>query len=112
MREMIQAGTCKSEEFNQFMDWIRFGDGGVVGDNMCFNQKKIIKFGHLVANMVVLHVTAHMTKAINKLKKQGEKISDEILTCFSPYRTDHINRLGIFSLDYKRDPGELIYKLY
>ncbi|MFX8535487.1 Tn3 family transposase, partial [Acinetobacter baumannii] len=79
LRQMIQAGTCKSEEFNQFMDWVRFGDGGMVGDNMRFNQQKIIKFGHLVGNMVILHVTANMTKVVNELKKEGEIITDEML---------------------------------
>ena len=29
LRRLIQAATCKSEEFNQFVAWIRFGGGGV-----------------------------------------------------------------------------------
>ena len=41
VRQMIQAATCKSEEFNQFIDWISFGGGGVISDNMRANQKKI-----------------------------------------------------------------------
>jgi hypothetical protein len=42
MRRMIQAATCKSEEFNQLINWIRFGGGGVISDNMRPNQLKII----------------------------------------------------------------------
>ena len=40
LRRMIQAATCKSEEFNQFISWLRFGGGGVIGDNMRANQSK------------------------------------------------------------------------
>lgn len=111
MRKMIQAGTCKSEEFNQFISWVRFGDGGVVGDNMRFNQQKIIKYGHVVANMVILHVTANMTKVINELRKEGENIPDELLDYYSPYHTDHISRLGMFPLEFDRETIELEYEL-
>ncbi len=48
MRRLIQAATCKSEEFNQFVSWIRFGGGGVISDNMRPNQRKIIRFNHLL----------------------------------------------------------------
>ncbi len=50
LRRTIHAATCKSEEFNQFIAWVRFGDGGVISDNMRFNQRKIIKFNHLLFN--------------------------------------------------------------
>jgi TnpA family transposase len=51
LRKMIQAATCKSEEFNEFISWIKFGDGDVISDNLHYNQAKIIKFGHFLANM-------------------------------------------------------------
>ncbi len=111
LRRMIQAGTCKSEEFNEFISWVRFGDGGIVGDNKKFNQQKIIKFGHLVANMVSLHVVANMTQVINDLKQGGEDIPDEILACYSPYRRAHLTRLGIFPLDFDRKSMALVYEL-
>ena len=111
LRNMIQAGTCKSEEFNNFISWMRFGDGGSVGDNMSYNQQKIIKFGHLVANMVILHVTASMTNAINELRKEGHEIDQDIISGLSPYRTEHINRLGVFKLDTEREVMELEYNL-
>ena len=65
---MIQAATCKSEEFNQFISWIRFGDGGVIGDNMRFNQRKIIQFNHLLANMLIFHTVFIKQKASISLK--------------------------------------------
>ena len=111
LRQMIHAGTCKSEEFNQFISWVRFGDGGIVGDNLRFNQQKIIKFGHLVANMLILHVTANMTKVVNTLKKEGLAISDNVLAAYCPYRTEHINRRGIFPLNLNAETVELEYAL-
>lgn len=112
LRRTIQAATVKSEEFNDFISWVRFGDGGAVADNMRFNQQKIIKCGQMVANMVMLHVVAHMTKEINLIKnKFGIKIGDKILRHFSPYRVGHINRLGIFKLDANRKPIDLEYGL-
>jgi len=70
-RQMIHAATYKNEEFNQFLGWTSFGDGGTIGDNMRYNQQKIIKFGYLVANMVMLHNVVNMTKGINALREEG-----------------------------------------
>jgi len=61
MRQMIQAATCKSEAFNEFIDWIRFGGGGVIADNMRPNQRKIIRFNHLLANMCIFHNVVFQT---------------------------------------------------
>jgi TnpA family transposase len=40
LRCIIQSATCKSEEFNNFIDWISFGRDGVIEDNLRANQKK------------------------------------------------------------------------
>jgi TnpA family transposase len=85
LRQIIQAATCKSEEFNQFLAWIRFGGGGVVSDNLLKNQSKIIRFSHLLANILMLHTVVYQTKAINKLRSEGILIPDEILSGLSPY---------------------------
>ena len=111
LRRMIQAATCKSEEFNQFIDWIRFGDGGIIGDNLRPNQRKIIKFNHLMANMVIFHTVAHQTKAVNKLKGEGIDIPIEILAGIAPYWTGHINRFGAFHLDMEKAMPKIEYDL-
>lgn len=111
LRRMIQAATCKSEEFNQFIDWIRFGDGGIIGDNLRPNQRKIIKFNHLMANMLIFHTVAHQTKAINKLKGEGIDIPIEILAGIAPYWTGHINRFGAFHLDMEKTMPKIEYDL-
>ena len=106
LRRMIQAATCKSEEFNQFIGWLRFGGGGVIGDNMRANQSKIIRFNHLLANRLVFHTVAHQTIPINKLRGQGMNIPSEIVAGFAPYWTEHINRFGIFQVEMDKTRAE------
>lgn len=110
-RRLIQAGTCKSEEFNEFKNWVAFGGGGVIGDNMECNQRKILKYNHLVANMVIFHNVVYQTKAINKLIARGINVPDEILKHLSPYWTEHLNRYGIFLLDLGVRPADIEYDL-
>ena len=109
LRCMIQSATCKSEEFNEFIDWIRFGGGGVIADNLRFSQRKIIKFNHLLANMFIFHTVVHQTKAVNKLRQEGMDIPDEVLTGFSPYWRDHLNRFGVFTLNMDKNSTDIDY---
>lgn len=111
LRRIIQAATCKSEEFNQFLAWIRFGGGGVVSDNLFKNQSKMIRFSHLVANILMLHTVAYQTKAINKLRGDGIIIPDEVLPGFSCYWTEHVNRFGMFELDMEKIQTKIDYSL-
>ena len=102
---------CKSEEFNEFISWVRFGDGGTIKDNLRFNQGKIIKFSHMLCNMLIFHTVAHQTKGINKLLASGMDIPNEILSGFSPYWQDHINRFGAFPLEMKKKMEKIEYRL-
>jgi TnpA family transposase len=111
MRRTIQAATCKSEEFNEFIAWIRFGGGGVIADNLRFSQRKIIKFNHLLANILIFHTVVHQTKAVNKLRLEGMDIPGEVLSGFSPYWRDHLNRFGRFTLDMGQESTEIDYDL-
>jgi TnpA family transposase len=111
MRRLIQAATCKSEEFNQFVSWLRFGGGGVISDNMRPNQRKIIRFNHLLANILIFHTVVYQTKAINKLRGLGTEIPNEILSGISPYWTEHLNRFGVFQLDMQKMMAEIEYDL-
>lgn len=111
MRRLIQAATCKSEEFNQFISWIRFGGGGVISDNMRPNQRKIIRFNHLLANILIFHTVVYQTKAVNKLRGLGTEIPDEVLSGISPYWTEHLNRFGVFQLDMQKMIADIEYDL-
>lgn len=93
------------------ISWIRFGGGGVISDNMRANQRKIIRFNHLLANMLIFHTVVYQTKGINKLRAQGVNIPDEILAGMSPYWTEHLNRFGMFQLDMGKTAEEIEYDL-
>jgi hypothetical protein len=87
----VHAATCKSEEFNQFVQWVFSYNSGMIQENLRYAQDKMIAYTHLVANLVILHNVDSMSKAINKLKRQGFNADAEALRSLSPYRTEHIN---------------------
>lgn len=51
LRRTIHAATNKSEQFNDFAQWLMFGGHGVIAENVRHEQRKVIKYNHLVANM-------------------------------------------------------------
>jgi len=103
IREMIQAATCKSEEFNEFLQWVMFGNDGLIAENIRHEQQKIIKYNHLAANMVILYNVVSMTKVISELIEQGYPIDQDILASLSPFRKGNINRFGTYSMDMDRE---------
>jgi len=110
-RKRVHAGTCKSEEFNAFLDWVSFGNNKVIRDNRKNAQRKIIKCGHLVANIVMTHVVVGMTQAINQLRDENYPVEESLLKHLSPYRTSHMNRLGIFIVDKNRRAEQPVFSL-
>jgi TnpA family transposase len=107
LRQTIQAATNKSERFNEFVQWISFGGDNVIAENIRDEQRKFIKYNHLVANILAFHNIVSMTKAIDQLKAQGQEISNEVLAALSPYQTAHINRFGQYQLQSRRVPEPL-----
>ncbi len=104
LRHTIQTATTKSERFNRFVQWVSFGGDSVIAENVRDEQRKFIKYNHLVANLLVFHNLVTMTRAIGRMETNGHQISDEILAVLSPYQTSHINRFGSYSLNFGRDP--------
>jgi TnpA family transposase len=107
LRQAIQAATNKSERFNEFVQWISFGSDSVIAENVRDEQRKFIKYNHLVANILAFYNLVSMTKAIDQLKAQGQEISKEVLAALSPYQTSHINRFGQYQLHSRRAPEPL-----
>ena len=68
---------------------------------MRHQQSKIIKYNHLVANMIMLYNVDAMTRVFNDLLKEGYEITNEIINAFAPYRTEHINRFGKYPKEVK-----------
>jgi len=106
LRETIQASTCKSEEFNEFIQWVFFFNRGMIQENLRAEQEKMIRYSHLVANQVILYNVNAMTKTLRKLKKDGLSVTPEVLRGLSPYRTEHINLLGDYTIDTSRHTGK------
>lgn len=55
LRRTIQTATNKSESFNVFTKWLFFGGEGIITENNRENQRKVIKFNHLIANCLIFY---------------------------------------------------------
>lgn len=107
LRKTVRAATINSEEWNSFINWIAFGGNGVIAENVRDEQRKIIKYNHLVANLTILHNVQIMTKIFNDLKDEGYVITEKIAGHFAPYRNSHINRFGKIDLKFDHIPEPL-----
>jgi TnpA family transposase len=107
LRRTIQAATNKSERFNQFVQWVSFGGDSVIAENTRDEQRKFIKYNHLVANLLVFHNIVTLSKALNRLEADGLEASDQALAALTPYQTEHINRFGSYTVNFSRIPEPL-----
>ena len=103
LRKIIHAATNKSEEYNGLAKWAFFGGGGIIAENIRHEQRKLVKYNHLVVNLIILHNVHNMTIVLRKLREEGVAVTPEVLTALSPYRTAHINRFGEYTLDFERE---------
>lgn len=110
LRSIIQAAQNKCEGFNQFTQWIYFGADNIA-ENVRDNQLKVIKYNHLIANLVIFHNCYSMTQALKELEAEGMKLSPELISGLSPYRTSHLNRFGLFELK-ERNPLPIDYEIF
>jgi hypothetical protein len=69
------------------VQWVAFGGEGVIRQNNREEQRKIIRYNHLVANLA-----------------EGYPVTPEIIARLSPYKTEHINRFGHYELRFDRVP--------
>ena len=111
LRGVIQAATNKSEGYNCFSEWLDFGGAGLWLENNRDEQRKFIKYNHLVANLVILHNTQALTKVLNQLADDGTPVDSRAISLMSPYLTAHINRFGDYRIDPDRRPEPLKHVL-
>ena len=64
--------------------------------------RKVIKYNQLVANLVILHNVEAMTRTLKEIKAEGFVVDAAVLGGLAPYRVEHINRFGDYSLDLER----------
>ena len=104
MRRMISTATNTSESWNAFIQWIAFGGQGIIKANNREEQRKIIRYNHLVANLVIFYNVVTMTGVLRNLVDEGYPITPEILARLSPYKTEHVNRFGQYELRFDQMP--------
>jgi hypothetical protein len=97
LRRTIQTATNKSEAFNLFVQWVAFGGGRLLAENTRDEQRKMIKYHHLVANLLIFHNVVTMKKALQSLLADGVEIDEAAMACLSPYQTEHISRFGRYN---------------
>ena len=102
LRSTIHAATNKSESFNDFIKWIRFGGDGTIEENDRDEQRKLIKYNHLVANLLIFHNVCTLTNLLNQLAQEGHEFDEETIAATSPYIRAHINRFGDYILNMER----------
>lgn len=104
LRHTVTTATNTSEAWNGFIKWIAFGGDGVIRQNNREEQRKFIRYNHLVGNLIVFHNTVSMTRALQQLIDEGHPVTKEIIARFSPYKTQHINRFGSYEMHFDRPP--------
>jgi TnpA family transposase len=107
LRATIQAATNKSESFNRLVKWLAFGGERMIPSNDRDEQRKFIKYNHLVANCLIFYNVFEMSRVLHQLMQEGYTFSEEAIASLSPYLTEHINRLGRYHLNLERRPPEI-----
>ncbi|MGM9440424.1 Tn3 family transposase [Streptomyces murinus] len=97
LRRRVTAATNKVESFNQFSQWVGFGNRGVIADNDPVEQEKAMKFNALLTNAVIFHNALDIAEIVRQLLEEGWEIDPEDLAQVSPYLTEHIKRFGEYS---------------
>jgi hypothetical protein len=85
------------------------GGEGVITENSRDEQRKVIKYNHLVANCLIFHNIWSLTRIVRELQRDGKEVPEEALACISPYLTEHINRFGNYTLNMDRKPPQPDY---
>lgn len=65
LRQVIQSAQNKCEGFNNFAQWAYFGSD-TIEENVREDQLKIIKYNHLIANLMIFHNCHTMTQAFKE----------------------------------------------
>jgi hypothetical protein len=111
LRRLLCRSMNKSELFNGFLRWVCFGGEGILAEKRRDEQRKLIKYNHLGANLVIFHHVVTLTKVLRQLLAEGYPLSAETLAVLSPSLTAHITRLGLSTLQFDQEPEPSEYEL-
>jgi TnpA family transposase len=111
LRTLIREATNKSESFNGFTKWLSFGGDQTILANDRDEQRKLIKYNHLVANCLIFYNVFAISRILHERVQTGEPLAPEVVAALSPYWTHHINRFGRYHLDLTRHPPAIDYEV-
>lgn len=111
LQATIHAAMNKNESFNHFVQWVAFGDDGTITENDRLEQRKSVKYTHVVANCLIFYTVAQLSRALAQLHDEGYPLDPEAVAALSPYRTAHLDRFGHYTLDLTQMPEPLEYDL-
>ncbi len=113
LRRAIGAATNKSELFNRYAQWVAFGSSGLTTAATRDEQRKMVKYNHLIANLLIFHTAIGMMRALDEIAadEHGAAITPEALAGTSPYLNEHLNRFGSYELDLSKPPVPLPFEL-
>ncbi len=111
LRRKVNHATTVSEAFNDFIQFVAFGNKGIIAENTRDQQRKIIRCGHLVANTLIFMNVYDQSAIMSDLVGEGHVITPEVAEATNPYRTGHYNRFGAYSLDETRKRLVIDYDL-
>jgi hypothetical protein len=100
-----------SEAFNNFVQFVAFGNNGIIAENSREQQRKIIKYGHLIANALIFMNVYDQSTIMNNMVREGHTISPEVAGDTSPYRISNLNRFGAYSLNEDRECPSINFDL-
>ncbi|MGZ8957426.1 MAG: transposase [Methylosarcina sp.] len=67
LRRLIQSATNRCESFNKFAQWVYFASD-LIQENVRDEQLKVIKYNHLIANLLIFHNCKSMTEALKEMQ--------------------------------------------
>ena len=79
--------------------------------NRRIEQRKCVKFNHLVANCLIFYNVHVISEALQKLNQEGAELGERVVAALSPYIRQHINRFGRYQPDLTQPPPPLNYDI-
>jgi TnpA family transposase len=102
LRRKVNHATTVSEAFNDFIQFVAFGNKGIIAENTRDQQRKIIRYGHLVVNALIFMNVYDQSVIMSDLVQEVHVITPEVAEATNPYRKGHLNRFGTYSLNETR----------
>jgi hypothetical protein len=81
----------------------------VISSNNREEQRKMIRYNHLIANCLIFYNVFEISRILNVLRQERFPLDAEAIAALSPYWTQHVNRFGLYALDLNRCPPPIDY---